>query len=274
MLLYRRRKAVNPVTVMDRALLKIYGQTDLSTVYCEANGVEASGASATVGVASRIFRSGNWIEHNIQSTDTQVAGGWRAEMTPANLNVPFTGQQAKVIVPRTPYVFGICTRLISWSMTGQDTAIFQFHNGGGDGDGAGANSSSLNLSLVSNQWQIMTRADSALVTGASSERLLVNYLAGITSDVDDYWYGEACFDWHVGGLGYHKWWRNGLQIVDDHGANSFNDSLWKFLKVGLYQWDAWSGNTTRTFRHKGFFLFPKTVGVTPNSLYQYMKSIV
>ncbi len=88
--------------------------------------------------------------------------------------------------------------------------------------------------------------------------------------------------WDVTQNPYIKIWRavgNGplVQIADDTGPNDYNN-LTPYIpqKFGMYRWDAWAGQPTRTIFTKGFYMAkdqPGTPALSPESLYALLKQI-
>ncbi len=97
-----------------------------------------------------------------------------------------------------------------------------------------------------------------------------------------YFVMKAKIHWDVNQGPYIKIWRavgNGplVQIANDTGPNDYNN-LTPYIpqKFGMYRWDAWAGQPTRTIFTKGFYMAkdqPGTPTLSAESMYALLKQI-
>lgn len=244
----------------------VYYLTDLTTVYFEGNGQEANGPSAGVGIPSRMVKSGQLFSHTINSSDTEVWGGFRTECT----MVDPTGVTQYAIPYRTPLIWGAAFKLVSFQTGGGDFLVSQWHNGDSD-----MINPSMSLCVLSDRWTLVRRWDPNATTTNPSP-FEAHDIGPVVSGVFEYFALEVSFDWNLSGSGYTRLHRNGQIVVDVNGPNSANDVRQKFHKHGFYQWNPpgfTGGVTTRQMLSTGDFFYLASSGVTPQSMLSWLRQI-
>lgn len=156
------------------------------------------------------------------------------------------------------YAFSVYFSSTDYTTCAEEDIIFQFHGVADEhlGESPTGRNPMFALCIQNDNYELHIAADSDTVTTKGNFDRTKHYLTELGSVELDSWTDFVfmiTWDYTTSTTGRINMWKNSELLIEDEGANCFNDATGPYLKFGIYAW-AWAGSPPSGTRIRTWYI--------------------